>query len=322
MTLSQVNNSNPSISVVIPVFNSKDSLIELCNRLDQVFRTVCRESFEIVFVDDCSINAGTWSTLVKLSREHSFVHALQLSKNFGQPAAIIAGMAHSRGKWIVTMDDDLQHRPEDIPRLLSKRDHDVVIGKFTEKRCSTVKKMSSNIKSYFDIFLLGKPKELATSPFRLIKRRVVSEILKIQTSRPFPIAMLLSVTSDIVNIDVPHEVRKYGKSNYNLRKSFSLFSNMLFNNSSLMLRLMSYFGFCLFLISIGLGGFLVLKKVMSNQAVPGWTSLIVVTLVSTGSIIFCLGLLGEYIARLLAAVEKQRTWAVKESTFIGGDGQN
>lgn len=305
---------NPSISIIIPVYNSDQSLRELSERIYNVFTNVCKESFEIIFVDDCSSNVTTWNTLQDLARTHSFVHAIQFGRNFGQAAAILSGMEHSNGDWIITMDDDLQHRPEDIPLLLEKRHHDVVIGHFRKKECSAFKKISSDIKGCFDVLLLKKPRSLVASPFRLIKKRVTSEILKIKTSRPFPLAMLLSVTSDIVNVDVPHEIRKYGRSNYNFRKSLSLFSNMLFNNSSFMLRCMSVFGISLSVFSIVIGIFFILKRVFSNQIVPGWTSLIVVTLISTGAIIFCLGILGEYVARLLATAENQATWSIKENT--------
>lgn len=308
-----VDYKKPSFSVVIPVYNSNQSLIELCERLHTVFTEHCANSFEVVFIDDYSPNPATWRTLTKLAQQNQFVRAIRLSRNYGQASAILAGMEHSKGNWIITMDDDLQHRPEDIPYMLLKKQHDVVIACFPKKECGLFKKLSSSIKGYFDILLLNKPRNLTASPFRLIKKRVVNDILKVKTSRPFPLAMLLSVTSDIVNVEVPHEARKYGKSNYNLRKSLSLFSNMLFNNSSFMLRLMSSFGFALSVLSILGGIFLILKKIISHQVIPGWTSLIVVMLISTGAIIFCLGLLGEYVARLIATAENQTRWTIRET---------
>ena len=225
--------SSITFSVVIPVYNSNHSLPELVNRLHAVFQENLRETYEIILVDDCSPRQETWDTMRSLAQDNSCVRVFLLAKNFGQAGALLCGMAQAKGSWIITMDDDLQHRPEDIPLLIREKEHDVVLARFPKKRCGQFKKISSELKGRLDVYLLGKPTHITASPFRLLKRHVVQSMLSIRTPRPFPIGMILAVTSDVVNVDVAHEERKYGKSSYTLRKSLSLFSNMIFNNSSL-----------------------------------------------------------------------------------------
>ena len=311
-----VNNNSPmpviNFSVVIPVYKSNRSLPELVERLHTVFSGVMNETYEVILVDDCSPRPETWDVMRALAAGNPRVRVFRLARNFGQGCALLCGMAQARGNWIITMDDDLQHRPEDILRLAEKRDHDVVLARFPEKRCSAFKKMTSNLKGRLDALLLGKPRHITSSPFRLMKRHVVESLLAIRTPRPFFIAMILSVTADIVNVDAAHEARKYGRSNYTLRNSFSMISNMLFNNSAFMLRSMSVFGFTLAGSSILYGIYLVLRTLMEHKAPPGWTSLMVVVLISSGIIIFCLGILGEYVARLIETAESRPSWVIRD----------
>lgn len=302
-----------NFSVVIPVYNSNQSLTELVERLHAVFKESIRETYEIILVDDCSPRQETWEVMRLLAANDPHVRIFRLAKNFGQASALLCGMTQARGNWIITMDDDLQHRPEDIPLLVEHRGHDVVLARFPEKRCGPFKKLSSNLKGRLDVHLLGKPRNIAASPFRLMKQRVVRDMLAIHTPRPFLIAMILSVTSDVVNADVTHEDRKFGRSNYTLGKSFSLISNMVFNNSSFILRAMSFFGFGLAGMSFLYGIYLVIRWFSYAQTAPGWTSLMVVVLMTAGVVIFCLGILGEYVARLIEAAESRPTWTIKDS---------
>jgi len=302
----------PSYSVVVPVFNSSASLHELADRLDLVFSNYSNETFEIIFVDDGSTVEQTWQSLTELAQTYDPIRAFRLSKNFGQGAATLAGIEKARGHWIITMDDDLQHYPEDIPSLLEHRQHDVVIARFSEKKCTYSKKLFSRLKSALDTRLLGLPKNLVSSSFKVISRRVALEILAINTPRPFMIALVLAVTSDIVNVEVMHGERRYGDSNYSVRRSLSLISNLLFNNSAVILRLMSIFGFSLAGLSFLFGVFLVIKHLIYQSMVEGWASLMVVMLSSTGVVVACLGLLGEYVSRLIETAERRPLYAIKE----------
>ena len=309
-------------SVVIPVYNSALSLPELTARLERVFGEEIQASFEILFVDDHSPNPSTWPTLCEIATNRPWVRVFRLSRNFGQGGALLCGFTKATGQWIITMDDDLQHRPEDIPRLVSHCRHDVVIGRFGEKQCGKGKKLASRLKSYLDFRLLDLPRGVISSPFKIIKRRVVRDMLKIHAPRPFMIALILAVTRDIVNIEVTHEPRRYGDSAYSLRKSLSLFSNLIFNNSSAMLAAMSTLGFSMSALSFFLAALVLVRKLVYHRAIAGWASLMIALLMSTGLIVFCLGILGEYVARLIETTDHKPNFLIRETHEQVDDGMD
>ena len=308
----------PKYSVVVPVYNTDATLAELVDRLGAVFGKTVKATFEVVFVNDGSPNTNTWPRLVQLAREHPPVRAINLSRNFGQGGALLCGLQHARGDWIITMDDDLQHYPEDIPQLVELDAHDVVIGRFENKKAGAFKKFASKVKSYLDVRLLGLPRGIVSTPFKLIKARVVKNMLTLRTPRPFMIAMLLLVTNDVVNVTVRHAPRLEGESGYSFRKALSLFSNMLFNNSTMFLRIMSIGGFWVATLSFLSGVFIAVRRLFDQTIYPGWASLIVVELFSTGVIVFCIGVLGEYVARLIAVSQHHPAFVVREE--VGSDG--
>ena len=121
---------HPEYSVIIPVYNTESSLLELAKRLKSVFLNQVGSSYEVIFVNDNSTNSGTWKVLQELVKLDSNVRAIRLTRNFGQQAATICGIELAEGNYVVTMDDDLQHLPEDIPALIAKRDHDIPFQKF------------------------------------------------------------------------------------------------------------------------------------------------------------------------------------------------
>jgi len=300
-------------SVVIPVFNSNRSLPVLVKGLREVFNSGLTENYEIIFVDDCSTRPETWEMLKSLVKDDHRIRIFRLARNVGKPGAVICGLSRAKGEWIILMDDDLQHRPEDIPLLISRKEHDVVIARFSQKKCGYFKRWTSDLKGWLDSFILGKPSHISASPFKLINRRVAKAIIGIRTPNPFIMALILHVTSDIVNVDVVHEPRRYGKSQYTLKKALSQFSNMIFNNSLLMLKVMSLIGFGMAASSGSFGIFLILRWFFAKHAVAGWTSLMVMLLSVTGIIMFCLGILGEYLARLISTAEKRPTYVIQES---------
>ena len=301
-----------SYSILIPVYNSTDSLNELCDRLINVFETQVRDTFEVVFVNDGSPNPESWNTLKNLVNRHNNIIAINLLKNAGKGAAVLCGLHHVRGKHIVIMDDDLQHLPEDIPLLLQAKEHDIVLGSFKKKKHSLFKRVTSHMKGYFDQILLHKPKGIQSSPFQLVKREVIEGIKKMNVSQPFILGLLFSVSLDVVNVPVSHAPRKHGKSQYTLRKLFAQFSNLLFNYSALPLKFVSCLGVTFFMVSLALSGYLLYKKFHIGVEVPGWTSLVVIQLLTSGLILLSLGIMGEYFARLIKISEKRPAYTIRE----------
>ncbi|WP_345742279.1 glycosyltransferase family 2 protein [Roseobacter litoralis] len=304
---------HPVYSTVIPVYNSTQTLGDLVSRLDQVFAEI-GEAHEVVFVDDASPNPETWPILKALAEEHEHVHATQLMRNFGKAGAVLCGLRQAKGEWIITIDDDLQHAPEDIPILLEKKNHDVVIGAFANrKKHSILQRATSRLKNFTDAKILGVPPGVRMSPFKLFHARVVQHMIAVDTTRPFIPALMLQSTKDVVQVEITHHPRQHGRSAFGLRRRIRQFSNLIFGNASLVLRFLATLGVTISCLSLLYGGWLVLSYFWKEETVAGWTSLMVVTLTLGGLIMFSLGVIGEYLIRIIERVENRAAYLEREN---------
>lgn len=299
-------------SIVIPVFNSAATLEQLVLRIGAVFAALPQFDHEIIFVDDASVRPETWLTLTHIANHHGHVRAVQLMRNFGQTPATFCGMKLARGRYIITMDDDLQHAPEDIPFLIAERQHDVVFAQFRELRHSLPKRILSRLKNLVLTVLIDKPKGLQLTTFRLLGRELAQAMLAVVTSPQTTLPPLLFfLTRDVATVQVQHNPRAEGTSNYTLGRILKLTRNLLFNETVLLLRLMGQLGFILASLSF-LGGIVVLaSKIFVGTEVVGWASLMIVLLVVGGLILFCLGIIGQYLARLISGVEGRPAFVVR-----------
>jgi glycosyltransferase involved in cell wall biosynthesis len=300
-------------SVVIPVYNSTDSLKELSERLDVVF-TKLNLTYEIIFIDDASPNPETWPVLQQLSNSNKNIRSYQLMRNFGKPGAVICGLEQATGSYIITMDDDLQHFPEDIPKLISKNNHDVVVGGFSNKEHSVFKKLGSRINGWFETKIIGKPKHIKNGPFKLIKAKVVKASLEIRTPYPHISALLFYVTKDIAMVEVSHGKRIYNETGFTLKKMIQTFSHLLINNSSFLLQKMAFVGISISMISFVLGIYFLIKKIMIGTTVQGWASLAIINLFLGGLILFSIGVVGEYLIRIINGIERRPSFIVRRSS--------
>ena len=233
-------------------------------------------------------------------------------KNFGQQAATICGIEIAKGDYIITMDDDLQHAPEDILHLIEKQKHDVVIAKFGNKKHSFFKQKTSAIKGFFDHIILGKPKHIKLTPFRLFNKSIAKAMFTRKTPYPFIPALLFSITDDIVNVDATHYARYDGESNYTFRTMLQMFSNLMINNSSFLLKAIGYIGISVSLFSVIFATIIIFKKIFFLTSLPGWTSLILTILFFGGLILFSLGIIGEYLIRIVATTENRPMYFIRK----------
>lgn len=298
------------LSVVIPVYNTTEVLKILTDKLHQSLKRLSKP-YEIIFVNDRSSNPKTLEILKELSLQDNVKVAL-FTKNFGQQAATLCGLALSQGTYVVTMDDDLQHDPFDIPKLIEAADkYDIIIGQFRSKKHFFFKRVTSKIKEQFDVLILGKPKGIQLSAFRLLTRPVVNGILKIKTPTPFISAMMLYVSKNIKSVDLQHHERAEGHSGYSFMSLIKLFSYLLINNSSLLLRLIGRIGVCIFVISLLFLGYLLLRFFIYGIAVQGWTSVIVSIFFFGGIQLFTLGVIGEYLIRIINYSEQRPAYFIE-----------
>ena len=303
---------HPSISVVVPVFRSAPLLPSLLQRLKAALDAEGRP-WEIVLVDDASPD-GSYEVLRQLRSSDSRLRIVQLARNHGQQHATLCGLNYARGSEVVTLDDDLQNPPEEIHALLERlrQGHAAVIGRITDKRHGWWRNAGSRAHQYFAERIIGKPPGLYLSSFRALSRAAVDRIVRYKGAHPHISALLLKAVpaGAIVNVDVGHAPRPVGASTYSLRKLLKTASFLLINHSYIPLRFMIGWGFTLSLVSVLFAGYVVIRVLFFDQALPGWPSLSVLVSFLCGNILMALGVVGEYLGRLVEEQSLSEQFAV------------
>ena len=303
----------PDFSVIVPVYNSERSLEELYERLAATFEAMGK-SFEVVFVDDGSRD-GSLAVLRSLHTGHpGRVRALSLYRNQGQHAALMCGFQHCAGEVVVTIDDDLQHYPEDIPVLYEtlQQGHDAVFASFQKKAHGFLQNLGSRLVRRLVHRIFDPPEGLETSSFRLIRRDVVEHVKAYRTSFPYLSGMILSTTHRVANAQVRHQERRYGRSGYTLPKLVQLSFNLLVNYSALPLKAIGWVGMGASLLAFVTGAVFTARQLFIGQAPVGWTSLAVLVSFFSGAIFAMMFVMAEYLSRLLTEVSNRPPHAVWE----------
>ena len=300
-------------SIVVPVYNSEPSLEELYRRLATTFAEM-NKTFEVIFVDDGSRD-GSLKVLRSLhERHHANVRVFSLYRNQGQQIALMCGFRFCVGDLVVTIDDDLQHFPEDIPLLhdVLQQGHDAVFGSYQQKAHRRLQNLGSRFVQRLNHRIFDPPKGLQTSAFRLIRRDVVDHVKSQRTSFPFVSGMILSTTGRVANAEVRHEPRRYGRSGYTLPKLVKLSYNLLVNYSALPLKVIGYVGMAASLLAFVAGAVFIARQLLIGRAPAGWTSLAVLVSFFSGILFAMMFVMAEYLYRLLTEVSNRPPHPVRE----------
>lgn len=316
-------NKEVELSIVIPCYNSAESLSELNERLNESLQLL-NVTYEIIYVNDCSKD-NTIKELQALTIHDTHIVAIDLMFNVGQFRAIYCGLEKAKGRYIVTIDDDLQHPPEEIPKLYNaikdNLDIDAIFGKYQEKKHSFFRNLGSSFIKLVNEKIYGKPKNLTMSAFRIMRKELVETILDHKTISPVLGAVILKSTSRIINIDVNHHKRKHGQSNYNFVKLVKATLDNVLNFSSLPLQTISLIGISVSFISFLISMFYLLRYFFTDAGVPGWTSIMVLLNFYAGLILVSLGLIGEYLIRILMEVNGTPKYKIRY-IYQKGEGGN
>ena len=304
-------------SVVVPVYNGARTIEELFDRIRKVFMSLGK-TFEVVFVEDCGQD-DSWRVLCDLkSRYPDEVVAVKLARNFGQHNATLCGFHHVRGKFVITIDDDLQIPPEEIPRLIEEQERsgaDLVYGYFGEKQHGFVQNLGSYaIQKACEVTFGAKGKG---SSFRLIAAPLVEKVRSHGQSFVFIDGLLFWYTQYVSRALVRHEPRTHGQSGYTLWKLLRLATHLFFNFTTLPLRWIVYVGLFTSTVSFALG-LLFLVRAFIYQTPPGWASLAVTIFFVGGVILLVLGIIGEYISRIFSLHNDRPQFSVRETLEPGG----
>jgi glycosyltransferase involved in cell wall biosynthesis len=309
-----MENKKIEYSIVIPVYNSEKSLTELYNRLSNTIKNITLD-YEIILVDDDS-HDNSWQVMKKLREKDKKVKIIQNMRNYGQHFALMCGFRHSKGKYIITMDDDLQNPPEEIIKLINeiKKDdyYDIVIGYPIKKKHNFFRNFISSMANRMNSYFFDKSKNLRMSSFRIIKRNIIDIIITIQNPNFVIDPTLLKITRRIKNVDVKHDKRKYGKSQYNLKKIMRMSLDNILMNSTLPLRLVSILGILIAFLSFGYGFYVIFLWIFRGISIIGWTSTILSILFFSGIILISMGIIGEYLIRIIKVTNQRSQYFIRE----------
>lgn len=303
-------------SVVVPVYNSEHTLEELYNRLKVMFEETMHEPFELILVDDSSRD-NSYAVMERLRAQDKRVKLVQMAKNFGQPAAVLCGCSFAKGDFVITMDDDLQHPPEEIPKmaqvLLEQPEVDCVMGRYENRKHNWVRRLGTWVSVSMTTRMLKKDPDLELTSFRIMRRFLVEAMLKTNTHLPQIGNLLVQESNRIVNVPVHHDARKFGRSNYTFRR---LVNDLLYDittNSILPLIVVRNIGLISFLVSLLLGVFYFIRYFAADTPVEGFTTLVLLILAYNGLILLAIGIIGEYLMHILDEAKKMPHYVIRRS---------
>lgn len=286
-----------SYAIVVPVYNGAESLGDLFERTQKTMDAL-EASFRVVFVDDCSKD-HSWDTIKTLKKQYpKQVTAIKLARNSGQHNATLCGLHHANAEFAITIDDDLQVPPEEILKLVARQketEADLVYGVFNEKKHAPLRNAGSWFVNKFFHYFANTSGE--GSSFRLVSGELADRLRNVNQKYLLLDEVLSWYTSSVANVGVEHQLRTKGRSGYSALKLVLLTLNYIINYTVLPLRLMTYIGIFGSLICLVLSIIYIYQK-LTYDVELGFTSLIVAIFFSTSLILFCLGIIGEYISRL------------------------
>jgi len=301
------------VSVVIPVYLSESILPELVRRLECVLAANADE-FELILVNDGSPD-GSWNVICDLARQHSWICAINLMRNYGQHNALLCGIRAARYSVIITMDDDLQHPPEEIPMLLAKlaTGYDVVYGSPQQQQHGLGRDFASWITKQALQNVMGAEIARHVSAFRAFRREVTRAFAH-YTGAFVSIDVLLTWgTNRFSLIRVQHEQRKAGVSGYTIRKLVTHAMNMMTGFSSVPLQFASIVGFLFTLFGVGVLTFVIGRYLLFGGSVPGFPFLASIIALFSGAQLFALGIIGEYLARMHFSMMERPSYVAREN---------
>ncbi len=301
------------ISFVIPCYRSEKTIKGVVEEVMAAAEALANDTYEIILVNDGSPD-DTFSVIKSLCEADSRIKGINLSKNFGQHAALMAGFRHVKGDIVVCLDDDGQTPAGEVGKLIAgiEEGADVVYARYDHKRHSWFRNFGSKLNELMTRVMLGKPKKLYISSYFAARRFVIDEVVRYENAYPYVIGLVLRATKNIANVDVTHRERAIGTSGYTLGKLINLWVNGFTSFSVKPLRIATMIGALCAFLGFCYGIYTIIKKFV-NPAVPmGFSSLMAAVVFIGGMQMLLLGLIGEYIGRVYVCMNNSPQYVIRE----------
>lgn len=303
------------VSFVIPCYRSENTLEGVILEIKEAMNKLGKYTYEVILINDSSPD-NTWKTIERLSVENENIIGVNFSKNFGQHAALMAGMRETTGDYVVCLDDDGQTPANEVDKLLLALEEgaDAVYARYGNKKHSLFRNFGSRVNDMMTRIMLGKPKELFISSYFGVKRFVVEDMVRYQNSYPYVIGLVLRATKNIVNVDVTHREREEGRSGYTLKKLLGLWFNGFTAFSVTPLRIATVIGVFCAVLGFAYGLYLFIRRLVDPNMVMGFSSIMCTILFVGGMLMIMLGLVGEYIGRIYICLNNSPQYVIREKT--------
>jgi undecaprenyl-phosphate 4-deoxy-4-formamido-L-arabinose transferase len=314
-----MSNTKPSISVVVPVYNSELTLDELVARLEVVLAEAASE-YEIILINDGSIDSS-WQRIQRLASSRPNVNGISLMKNYGQHNALLAGIRAARFEIAITLDDDLQNPPEQIPKLLAQlqRGYSVVYGTPDAGQYQAARGFSTKFSKLIIRYVLGFKAIGEVSSFRAIRTDLRQSFAAYQGAFVSLDILLTWGTSSFSSIPVRHEKRLLGRSNYNFWKLLRFTADMITSFSERPLQVASMLGFTAMALGVVVFVYVMVNYFLAGHKVPGFTFLASIVAILSGCQLLVLGIIGAYLGRIHFRVLDKPTYVITEIAGSGGE---
>ena len=303
-------------SIVVPVYNSEHTLEELYTRLNKVFEETIKEPFELILVDDGSRDRSFEVMQALRAKDHR-VKIIQMARNFGQHPALLCGFTHVKGDFVVTMDDDLQHQPEELPKMISvmneRDDVDVILAKYEGRKHNFIRRLGTRVSVWATSKMLGKDPNLEITSYRLMRRFIVDAIVKNNIHLPQIGNLLVQTSNRIINVPVQHAARAYGHSGYSFRHLVRDLIYDITSHTAFPLIVVRNIGIGGFFLSILLALYYLVRFLLFGRSVEGWTSLMLIMLLGFSLTLFSLGIIGMYLMNILNETKKLPQYVVRRA---------
>jgi glycosyltransferase involved in cell wall biosynthesis len=301
------------ISVIIPAYNEETNVVILTKKVIEQLE-ICQDDYEIIFIDDGSSD-GTANKIKELHEQNPCIKLVSLSRNFGHQKALKAGIDHSSGDCVISMDADMQHPPELIPLLLEKwrQGYDIV---YTIRKETKDARIFKRVTSKIFYWLINKLTEVnikeGAADFRLMDKKVVNELKCINETFLFIRGLISWVGFKQIGIDYVAASRYSGVSKYSVRKMMKFAWDGITSFSILPLRFAVNVGATISILSFLYATYVIAAKFFTDKTIPGWTSLLISVLFLGGIQLLCIGILGEYLGKMFIESKRRQVYIVKD----------